>query len=381
MGGSDYETPSSSNSRIANSSRSWQAACDTDVADWDKDNDFIVALLAAALGHTGGGQVTMKVQWQRDSQGVWYDLAGSGELISIATTVLVHCTSPITAGNRSGCDGGSLTHGDSHEIEANNSCIIGAVAQNEFIEIQVAFDATNALAGETYSFRLYDVTAGAAMAEVAAEITMATAEVLLDGTIPAQSGASGALKATKELVGSIGGAGGASAPLKATREIVGSTAGQSGAVGDLTVSGGIVTLAGSTAGQSGTAGALSLTMELVGSIPGVSGTSSILKVTRTIAGSADGQSATAAVMKAVREIVGAIAAQSGAAGVPSLTLTVIGSVDAVSSLSGSLTVIIYRTEVDLTVNIATAVAFDGPLHRSLAIDGPVTRTKELEVEI
>jgi len=94
MGGSDWVTPETGNSRIADANRTWQQPCDTDVTDWDKANEFIVALIAQCGVH-GGCSATLRVQWQRDSEGIWYDLGTTGELRQGTATVLVNCTSPV----------------------------------------------------------------------------------------------------------------------------------------------------------------------------------------------------------------------------------------------------------------------------------------------
>jgi len=165
MAGSDFTTPASNNSRIADANRSWQAACDGDVSDWNKANEFIVALIAECGAH-GGATETFKVQWSDDGGQNWYDLGSTGKLIQGDTTVLTNCTSPV--GSSSGCQ----TLEDSHEIEGANSCTLTTTGKT-FVEAQVAVDPQGADDGTTYSFRLYSTTAGAPLGAVATELTTA----------------------------------------------------------------------------------------------------------------------------------------------------------------------------------------------------------------
>lgn len=159
-----------SDSRIADANGSWQAACDVNISNWAKTNEFIIAVICKCNVHAGCS-ATLRLQWRRDSEGVWRDLAASGEeLIQGTTTVLTNCTS--ASGYPSGCQ----TLEDSHEIEGANQAVMVTTAKN-FVELDVAVDPSNALDGETYSFRIYDVTAGAEVETGPwdAQITMATA--------------------------------------------------------------------------------------------------------------------------------------------------------------------------------------------------------------
>lgn len=315
MGGSDYTTPGTSNSRIADSNRSWQAACDVDVINWTKTNEFIVSLIAVATGHNGGGQITVKVQWMKDSEAVWYDLAAaSGELRQGTGTALTNSTTPIEEANRSGCNGG-LSHGDSHEIEGANSCIIGAIAQNTFIEIQVAVDPANAIDSEKYSFRLYDVTENAALDEVLAEITMAGVTfVLLEGTTGAQSSASGGSKVAKKIIGTSPGVSGLSASVKLSKKV-----------------------SGAIAGQSGISGIGKVTREVVGSLGGISNIPNVApRVTRKVDGAIPGSSSITGAAKVNRKMVGAIAGVAVPSGSLKTTKEIDATIDAISSASATL---------------------------------------------
>jgi len=165
MAGSDFTTPASNNSRIADANRGWQAACDGDVSDWDKADEFIVALIAECGAH-GGAEESFKVQWSDDGGQNWYELDSTGKLIQGDATVLSNCTSPV--GGPSGCQ----TLEDSHEIEGANSCTLATTGKT-FVEAQVAVDPQGADDGTTYSFRLFSTTAGAPLGVVATELTTA----------------------------------------------------------------------------------------------------------------------------------------------------------------------------------------------------------------
>ncbi|MFQ5822254.1 MAG: hypothetical protein ACE5I5_19925 [Candidatus Heimdallarchaeota archaeon] len=174
MAGSDFvmDILGEADSRIADANGNWQAACDGDMIDWTKTNEFIVALIAKCNSH-GGCTATLRLQWRRDSEGTWYDLGTTGELRQGTGTALVNCTSP--SNYESGCQ----TLEDSHEIEGDNQAELSTTGKT-YVEIDVAVDPSNALDGETYSFRIYDVTAGAPIETDPwdAQITMATGAVI-----------------------------------------------------------------------------------------------------------------------------------------------------------------------------------------------------------
>lgn len=155
MAGSDFvmDIATEADSRIADANGVWQGICDADVIDWDKTQEFIIALIAKCNVHAGCS-ATLRVQWRRDSEGVWRDLGTTGELIQGTATVLTNCTSP--SGYTSGCQ--SLE--DSHEIEGDNDAVLSTTGKT-YVELDCAINSSNALDGETYSFRIYDVTAGA----------------------------------------------------------------------------------------------------------------------------------------------------------------------------------------------------------------------------
>jgi len=164
MAGSNFSTPTTNNSRIADASRTWQAACDGPVTGWNKQDEFVAALIAECGAHSGATE-TFKVQWSKDDS-TWNDLETSGELIQGDATVLVNCTSPV--GASSGCQ----TLEDSHEIENYDRASLTTTGKT-FIEIQVAIDPANALDAQIYYFRLYSVTAEAALGRVTATLTTA----------------------------------------------------------------------------------------------------------------------------------------------------------------------------------------------------------------
>jgi len=56
-------------SRIANASISWQAACNVDITGWDKANEFIVACYAIA--DSINPDADFKLQWRRAVWQAW----------------------------------------------------------------------------------------------------------------------------------------------------------------------------------------------------------------------------------------------------------------------------------------------------------------------
>jgi len=165
MAGSSWATPTS-NSRIANSSISWQAACNTDVTGWSKSSEFVVALWAQCGDH-GGCTSVFIVQWRNLTDGgSWTTLAsGTGELRQGTGTSLVNGNTVATS---SGCNSST----DSEEVEGDNTTSsLTVTAKDQYVEVQCAFDPANALDSKEYEFRLYDNTAGAGLTEGTASLT------------------------------------------------------------------------------------------------------------------------------------------------------------------------------------------------------------------
>lgn len=171
MAGSSWATPSS-NGRIANASGSWQDSCDNDITGWALSDEFIVALWAQCGDHSGCAS-SFTIQWRNLTDGgSWTDLAsGSGELRQGTGTSLVNGN---TVASSSGCN----TSTDSEEVEGDNTTdTLTVTAKDQFIEVQVAVDPSNALNSKEYEFRLYDNAASAALTEISSSLTTEAAAI------------------------------------------------------------------------------------------------------------------------------------------------------------------------------------------------------------
>jgi len=152
-------------SRIADSDRSWQAACETDKSGWLKTNEFIIAMLAQTDAHNGESS-QFKLQWGTgQSPSSWNDLAASGAMKYGDSTVLVDTTSPV--GSASAC--GSLTDSDENEGDGTTT-MMDTTAKEQIVECQFAVDPAAADDGQTYSFRLWDITASVALGVAGASL-------------------------------------------------------------------------------------------------------------------------------------------------------------------------------------------------------------------
>lgn len=158
-------------SRIANASRAWQAVCETNKADWDKSNEFIIAMVATTDTHSGDSS-QFKLQWGvGEAPSSWSDLAASGAMKFGSNTVLVDGTTPIEEANRSGCHQGTLEDSDENEGDGTTT-LLATTAKDNCVEAQFAVNPADAADGETYSFRLYDITVGAALGVAGASIVI-----------------------------------------------------------------------------------------------------------------------------------------------------------------------------------------------------------------
>jgi len=168
VAGSSYAHYSS---RIADANRAWQAACETDVSNWTKTNEFILALVAYATSH-GGESSAFKVQWGvGQNPTTWYDLeAATGAIRQGTATVLVN-GNPIASGDKSGCHKETLE--DTEEVEGDNTTeVLDTTAKDNCIEVQVAVDPSNGEDAETYSFRLFNITDSVTLAVAGASIRL-----------------------------------------------------------------------------------------------------------------------------------------------------------------------------------------------------------------
>ena len=141
-------TEPQTNSRIANSSASWQGACDVDITNWDKANEFILSTYA-----TGGSGSTkqFKLQWKK-AGGIFVDVDWIGTVKWGTGTVLVDGNS---VANAAGC----LTSTVSQENEGDNLTSAITMNSSSVVEIQWAlrFDAI-AEDDTIYELRLICVT-------------------------------------------------------------------------------------------------------------------------------------------------------------------------------------------------------------------------------
>jgi len=88
-------------SRIADASRNWQAACNLDVSDWDKANEFILSTWA--LSDSVNPDSDCKLQWRR-AAGVFADVGADTEICWGTATVLVDGAA-LLEGNSAACLG------------------------------------------------------------------------------------------------------------------------------------------------------------------------------------------------------------------------------------------------------------------------------------
>ena len=150
MAGSDYSVDFASNSRIADDASNWEAACDTDVPNWETTDKFVICIYVNADVHNGSTE-TLKLQWQDDDDPspAYVDLASTGEL-KWGT-----CTDP----GDCECQGsGVLNH---YFIDNANSVEVVTNDDNRFAEMRIVIDPAGAETGHTYSFQLYSVTESA----------------------------------------------------------------------------------------------------------------------------------------------------------------------------------------------------------------------------
>lgn len=146
-------------SRIANATRTWQENEDTVVTGWTKEDDFIVAVMNEATGHSGASG-TIELYWRNATDaGSFATLAATGELNWTGTTNLVNGNA-VSSGEEGCTPSDADTLIDGVEREGANG-VSTTYAQNEYSEHHWAIDASSGLDNKTYEFQVYDATAGA----------------------------------------------------------------------------------------------------------------------------------------------------------------------------------------------------------------------------
>lgn len=176
-----------SGSRIANATRTWQAAEDTPVTNWNKANDFIVAIAFESSAHASAAG-NLRIYWRNKTDGGSFtSLYTYGEITYFGETDLVNDNAVVTG--EKGCTSLLTTFVDGVEREGENEYYKG-LGNDEWTECHWAVDASNALPGKEYEFELYDRTEGAHVGVCLATLTIKAAA---PAYIPRHSGSCGVL--------------------------------------------------------------------------------------------------------------------------------------------------------------------------------------------
>ena len=137
-------------SRIANANITWQAACNIDITDWNKANEFIVACYA--LSNSVNPDADFKLQWRRVG-GSFADVAADTEVCWATNTDLTDA-SPVTvsAACLSKID-------DSQENESDNLCSALNIKSGDYFEAQFGCGfGSGALDDQEYELQMVNVT-------------------------------------------------------------------------------------------------------------------------------------------------------------------------------------------------------------------------------
>lgn len=180
------------------------------------------------------------------------------------------------------------------------------------------------------------------------------ADVLLSGTIGAQSGLSAVLVRTRPLSGSVGLQSSLSAALARIRPVSGTISVQAAVSGALVR---LRPLAGSVNGQSALTGALVRARPLSGTIAALSTVDAALSRLLALSGNVAGQSALSASLIRLLALSGAIDGQSGISGALIRELALSGTVVAVSTIAGHLVVLWYLQGTIAAVSTLNGILF------------------------
>jgi len=157
-------------SRILNASRVAQAADDSNKADWDTGDEFIIAVQLDE--QKGPWTAVYKLQWQV-SGGSYADLSDITAIAYGTGTDLANGNA-VVIGEKACTNTPSGSWADGWEVEGTGTASSLELLDEEYSELHIALDPAAATAEATYEFRLYDVTNGAVVGECDATITMAS---------------------------------------------------------------------------------------------------------------------------------------------------------------------------------------------------------------
>jgi hypothetical protein len=162
--------------RILNATRTDQSgADDTNVIDWVKTNDFILAVNIHSVASKDTVAAQHKLKWRALPSGTFTDMVSTGAINYSATTDLVNGAAIAVGGRK--CTTQGYTWQDGEEVEgAINSDSIDLATDYES-EIHFALDCSGAADNTEYEFELWDDTKEAVTGTVGATIKMETGAV------------------------------------------------------------------------------------------------------------------------------------------------------------------------------------------------------------
>jgi len=164
-------------SRIGDSVRDWEAACDATKKNWNPIKDAVFVTNISTSGKGTQAQA-YKLQWRNKTDypsGSFTDVGTSGDITYNAVTELVDDS--IVYENEKGCTCSGFIWQDGLENEGDNLCPNSgthSLPDGYYSELHWALDLDNALTGKEYEFQLYSVTEGVAVGIGLATIHMFT---------------------------------------------------------------------------------------------------------------------------------------------------------------------------------------------------------------
>jgi hypothetical protein len=176
--GGGSKPPVYASGNIDNANRNLGNTVNTPVADWDKTNDFIVAIALEAQSGANMTNTNCRLEWRnKTDSGTFAVFSGSGEL-QLGATDLVEGNSLdsgeaiCTPVNGTTYVAGSPNGGIEKETGSTFTVGDGSTA-NQWSEFQISVDASNALDSKEYEFRVYDVDNSVVLGPSLATLTTA----------------------------------------------------------------------------------------------------------------------------------------------------------------------------------------------------------------
>jgi hypothetical protein len=161
--------------RFADATRSWQAAEETAIDNWDQDS---TGIFAVGIGATGGGvTATPQLYWRDKTDAGSFAAVGAAGEVKYTTVSGLTDESDVTSGEMGTSSGkAAITCNTCEQENSHQATSSTSIATDEYAELQVGVSLADADADHEYEFALYESAAQVGSASVTTITTKSDCE-------------------------------------------------------------------------------------------------------------------------------------------------------------------------------------------------------------